>query len=63
MLFEVKERLEGLKYHIDFGGRGWGHAGDGERYAHFVKSGHFTEVCRHFFPSLSECKIGLLHTC
>jgi len=63
MLFEVKERLEGLKYHIDFGGRRWGYVGDGERYAHFVKRGHFTEACRHFFSSLSERKIVLLHTC
>ena len=63
MLFEVKERLKGLKYHIDFGGRGWGYAGDRVRYAHFVKSGHFTKACRHFFSSLSECKIVLLHTC
>ena len=29
MLFEVKERLEGLKYNIDFGGRGWGYTGKG----------------------------------
>ena len=29
MLFVVKERLEGLKYNIGFGGRGWGTQGKG----------------------------------
>ena len=37
MLFEVNERLEGLKYNIDFGGRGWGYTGDDNRYVHYVK--------------------------
>jgi len=32
MLSEVKERLEGLKYNIDFGKRGWGNTGGGDRY-------------------------------
>ena len=44
MLFEVKERLEGLKYNIDFGGRGWGYTGQGDRYVHNAKRGNFTEV-------------------
>ena len=43
MLFEVKERLEGQKYNIDFGGRGWGYAGEGDRYVHNAKRDHFTE--------------------
>ena len=29
MLSVAKERLEGLKYNIDFGGRGWGTQGEG----------------------------------
>jgi len=44
MLFEVKERLEGLKYNIDFAGRGWGYTGEGGRYVHYAQRGHFTEV-------------------
>ena len=32
MLSEVKERLEGLKYNLDFGERGWGNTGEGDRY-------------------------------
>ena len=44
MLFEVKERLEGIKYNIDFGGRGWGYTGEGDRYVPNAKRGHFTEV-------------------
>ena len=28
MLFVVKEWFEGLKYNIDFGGRGWGYTGE-----------------------------------
>ena len=41
MLSELKERLEGPKYNIDF----WG-------YVHYTKRGHFTEVSQHFCPSL-----------
>ena len=44
MLFEVKERLEGLKYNIDFGGRGVGVHRERGRYVHYAKRGHFTEV-------------------
>ena len=29
MLSEIKERIEGPKYNIDFGGRGWGKQGKG----------------------------------
>ena len=31
MLFEAKERLEGLTYNIDFGERGWEYTGKGIR--------------------------------
>ena len=62
MLSEVKERLEGPKYNIDFGGKGLGQTGEGDRYVHYAKRGHFTEMSQHFCPSLSECKIVLLHT-
>ena len=61
MLSEVKERLEGPKYNIDFGGKGLGQTGEGDRYVHYANRGHFTEMSQHFCPSLSECKIVLLH--
>ena len=51
-LFVVKERIEGLKYNIDFGGRGWGYTGGGDRYVHYAKRDHFIEVSQHFCPSL-----------
>ena len=63
MLFSVEERLDDIKYNIDFGGRGKGDRGEGDRYVHYEKWGHFTEVCQHFCPSLSEGKIVLLQTC
>ena len=62
MLSEVKKRLEGPKFNIDFGGEGVGVVREGDKYIHYAKRGHFTEVCQHFCPSLSECKIVLLHT-
>ena len=61
-LSKVKERLKGLKYSIGFGGKGWGYTEEGHRYVHYGKRGHFTEMSQHFYPSLSECKIVLLHT-
>ena len=61
MLSEVKKRLESPKFNIDFGGRGWVEQGR-DKYIHYANRGHFTEVCQHFCPSLSECKIVLLHT-
>ena len=62
MLSEVKERLEGPKYNIDFGGKGLRCTGEGDRYVHYAKRGHFTDVSQHFCPSLSECKIVLYCT-
>ena len=59
---EVKKRLEGPKFNIEFGGKGLGWTGEGDKYIHYAKRGHFMEVCQHFCPSLSECKIVLLHT-
>ena len=43
MLSEVKERFEGPKYNIDFGGKGLGYGGEGDRYVHYAKRGHFWE--------------------
>ena len=37
MSFEVNERLEGLKYNIDFGKRGWGYTGGRDKYVHYAK--------------------------
>ena len=42
MLFEEKERLEGLKCNIYFGGGGT--QGGEDRYVHYAKRGHFIEV-------------------
>ena len=39
MLSEVKERLEGLKYNIDFGERGWGNTGEEDRYMSIMEKG------------------------
>ena len=44
MLSEVKERLEGPKYNIDFGGKELGFRGEGNRYVHYAKRGHLWEV-------------------
>ena len=44
MLSEVKERLEGPKYNIDFGGKGLGYRGEGDRHGHYAKRGHLWEV-------------------
>ena len=52
MLFSVEERLDGIKYNIDFARRGWGYTGGGDKYAYNEKWVHFTEVCQHFCPSL-----------
>ena len=52
MLSEVKERLEGPKYNIDFGGEGTEVDREGDRQVHYSKRGHFTEVSQHFCPSL-----------
>ena len=41
MLFVVKERLEDLKYNIDFRGEGWRYTGDGDSYVHYAKKGPF----------------------
>ena len=47
MLFSVEERLDGIKYNIDFARRGWGYTGGGDKYAYNEKWGHFTEVRQH----------------
>ena len=45
MLFEVKERLEGLKYNIDLGGGGGGsRQGKGIGMFTYARRGHFTEM-------------------
>ena len=52
MLSEVKKRFEGPKFNIDFGGKGLGQTGEGDKCIHYAKRDHFTEVCQHFCPSL-----------
>ena len=42
MLFKVKE--DRRLYHIDFGGRGYGYIGGGDRNVHHAKRGHFKDV-------------------
>ena len=39
MLSEVKERVEGLKYHLDFRERGWWNTGGGDRYMFTMEKG------------------------
>ena len=41
MLFSVEERLDDIKYNIDFGGRGKGDRGEGDRSVHYEKKGAF----------------------
>ena len=41
-----------LKLPIDFGGKGLRETGEGNKYIHYAKRGHFTGVCQHFCPSL-----------
>ena len=64
MLSEVKERLEGPKYNIDFGGRGGGRQGMAIGKS-TIQKGPFYGSVSTLCPSLSElseCKIVLLHT-
>ena len=41
MLSEVKKRLEGPEFNIDFGGKGLVKTGEGDKYIHYAKRGHF----------------------
>ena len=50
MLSEVKERLEGLKYNIDFGERGWGNKGEGDRYMFTMEKGVIQKCLNTFVP-------------
>ena len=45
MLSEVKERLESLKYNIDFGEKGWGNTGEGDRYMSTMEKGVILQKC------------------
>ena len=52
MFFVDKERLQGLKHNIGFGGRGWEYSGEGDRYVHCSKGGHFIDVSQHVCLSM-----------
>ena len=41
----VKERLEGLKHHLDFGERGWWNTGGGDRYMFTMEKGVILQKC------------------
>ena len=41
MLSEVKKRLEGPEFNIDFGGKGLVKTGEGDKYIHYANRGHF----------------------
>ena len=61
MLSEVKERLEGLKYHLDFVERGWWNTGERDRYIFTMEKGSFyrsasTLLSLIVAPLLSERK-------
>ena len=63
MLSEVKERLEGPKYNIDFGGKGLGYCrGEGDRYVHYAKRGHFWEVSTSTLLFLIVGSLACIHT-
>ena len=49
MLSEVKERLEGLKYHLDFRERGWWNTGGGDRYMFTMEKGVILQKCLNTF--------------
>ena len=49
MLSEVKERLEGLKYHLDFRERGWWNTGGGDRCMFTVEKGVILQKCLNTF--------------
>ena len=53
MLSEVKERLEGPKYNIDFGGRGWGRQGKGIAIPTMQKEAILRECLNTFVPHCS----------
>ena len=49
MLPEVKERLEGLKYNIDFEERAWENTGGGDRYMSTMEKGVILRKCLNTF--------------
>ena len=49
MLSEVKERLEGLKYHLDFVERGWWNIGERDRYMFTMEKGVILQKCLNTF--------------
>ena len=62
MLSEVKERLEGPKYNIDFvGGRGGGRQGKGIGKSTIQKGAILWKCLNTFVPhcSLEHCKVSL----
>ena len=60
MLSEVKERLEGPKYNIDFGGKGLGYRGKGiGTYVHYAKKGHLWKCLNTIVP---HCRFTCMYT-
>ena len=57
MLFEVKERLEGLEYNIDFGRREWGTQGKGIGMSTMQK-GAILQKCLNTFVPYCSFHIG-----
>ena len=53
MLFEVKERLKGLKHNIDIGGRGWEDTGERDTYVHYAKKAILQKFLNTFVPHCS----------
>ena len=49
MLFSVEERLDDIKYNIDFGGRGKGDRGEGDRSVHYEKKRGILQKCVNTF--------------
>ena len=53
MLSEVKKRLEGPKFNIDFGGRGWGRQGKGISISTMQKGAILRKCVNTFVPHCS----------
>ena len=57
MLSELKERLEGPKYNIDFGGRGWGRQGKGISISTMQKGAILRKCVNTFVPHCLNAKL------
>ena len=57
MLSEVKKRLEGPTFNIDFGGKGWGRQGKGISISTMQKGAILRKCVNTFVPHCRNCGI------